>query len=354
MEFKKDAEKCMERVYAWYEGELLDRPPVRFARHNELYDQLDESALSWPSLKDRWFDTEYQLKKDISAMEKKTFLGETFPVFWPNLGPNVIAAACGCPYVFGEVTAWAEPVLTELVEGGSFPVFNLQSEYFKKLDEMTDAALDLAKDRFWVGYTDLHPGVDLCAAIRGMQSLLLDIYENPEMLHAMIKNYYEDFFKLYDHFDVKLKSRGHPSVTWMNIPSFGKMHIPSCDFSSMISDEQFIEFAMPGLVDECLHMDHNVFHVDGKGVARHLDQILTLPKLNAIQWVQGMGLDQPILQWIPLIKKVQSKGKGIVLDLRIDELEAFIAEVSPKGLYLCIASNSTEEEKAILKRLEKW
>ena len=354
LEFKKDTEKCLERVYAWYNGELLDRPPVRFARHNELYDRIDDSRRSWPSLKDRWFDTEYQLEKAVSEMEKKSFLGETFPVLWPNLGPNIMAAAYGCPYVFGEVTAWAEPVLEELNDNSVLPVIDMQSEYLRKLDEMTDAALDCAKGRFWVGYTDLHPGMDLYAALRGTQNLLLDIYENPGMFHALSDAYDNNFFAIYDHFDTKLKARGHPSVTWMNIPSYGKFHIPSCDFSSMISEEQFEEYAMPGLEKECLYMDHNVFHMDGKGVARHLDQILTLPKLNAIQWVQGVGLDQPLLQWIPLIKKIQQAGKGVVLDIQTDELEPFISEVSPRGLYLCIASKDAEEEKAILKRLERW
>lgn len=50
-------------------------------------------------------------------------------------------------------------------------------------------------------------------------------------------------------------------------------------------------------------MTHNIFYLDGRGVARHLDAILELPNVNAIQWVQGVGLDQPILQWIPLIAR---------------------------------------------------
>lgn len=354
LEFKKDMKRSLERVYAWYNGELLDRPPVRFSRHNEAFECFDDSGRNWPSLKDRWFDVEYQLEKTVSEMERKSFLGETFPVFWPNLGPNVIAAAYGCPYIFGEVTAWAEPLVEDMNDGCCLPVFDWQSEYIKKLDEMTDAAVDFAQDRFLVGYTDLHSGMDLCAALRGTQNLLMDIYENPEMIHKMCNTYTDDFFRLFDHFDEKLKAKKQLSVTWMNIPSFGKLHIPSCDFSSMISEKQFLEFAMPGLVKECTHMDHNIFHMDGKDVARHLNQILTLPKLNAIQWVQGVGLDQPLLQWIPLIKKIQSAGKGVVLDIRPDELEPFIAEVSPKGLYLCIAACNAEEEKDIVKRLEKW
>jgi hypothetical protein len=277
-------------------------------------------------------------------------------VYWPNLGPNFFAAGYGCPYIFGEVTAWAEPLSQKLstASGGVMPKYDWNNEYLRKLDELTDLALERAKGRYLVGYTDIHPGLDWCAALRGTQPLLLDIYDDPELVHALRKAHRADFFKLYDHFDGVIKEQQPLSVTWMNIPSFGKMHIPSCDFAAMISTSQFVEFALPDIAEECLHMDHNIFHLDGKGVARHLDQILTLPKLQAIQWVQGMGEDTPILQWIPLIKKIQAAGKGVVVDLTPQELEPFIAEVSAKGMYLCISTGSVEEEKAVLKRIEKW
>ena len=81
----------------------------------------------------------------------------------------------------------------------------------------------------------------------------------------------------------------------------------------------------------------NIFHLDGRGVARHLDAILELPNVNAIQWVQGVGLDQPILQWTPLIRKIQAAGKSVVVDLTVQELEPFIDAVAPEGILLCLA-----------------
>ena len=100
-------------------------------------------------------------------------------------------------------------------------------------------------------------------------------------------------------------------------------------------------------------MTHNVFHVDGKGVARHLDAILAEPGVHAIQWVQGVGDDLSILQWIPLIKEVQAV-KPIIVDLQKDELEPFMEQVKPEGIFLWIATESEDEELAIIKRLEKW
>jgi hypothetical protein len=266
----------------------------------------------------------------------------------------VFAAGYGCPYTFGEVTAWAEPLLTALPPKGSAPAYDWNNEYFRKLDELTNMALEAASGRFLVGYTDIHPGLDWCAALRGTEPLLLDTYDDPDALKDLCAACLPDFFKFYDYFDDKLKAHEQLSVTWMNIPSPGKMHGPSCDFSAMISCSQFEEFAMPGLIAECEHMDHNVFHVDGKGVARHLDQILTLPKLNAIQWVQGVAEDIPIMQWVPLIKKIQAAGKGVVVDLTPQELEPFIDAVRPRGLYLCVSTSGPEEEAAVLKRIERW
>ncbi|MEG0896280.1 MAG: hypothetical protein RSF73_01950 [Ruthenibacterium sp.] len=67
-----------------------------------------------------------------------------------------------------------------------------------------------------------------------------------------------------------------------------------------------------------------------------------------------MGKDELILQWIPLIQKIQAVGKGIVVDVKVEELAAFMDAVSPQGIYLCISSNDEEEQRAILKKLLTW
>ena len=139
----------------------------------------------------------------------------------------------------------------------------------------------------------------------------------------------------------------------MGIPSFNKMHIPSCDFSAMISTKQFEEFCLPSIVNEVKGITHNIFHLDGKGVARHVDKILEMKEICAIQWVQGMGKDAPILQWVPLLKKIQAAGKSMVIDIQLSELEEFIDIMDPKGLMLCIPADEAIQPD-IIKRIEKW
>jgi len=353
LEGMPDFEMAMKRIYAWYEGEIIDRVPVRFSSHNAEYEIVNGDKSRWKNLKERWMDVEYQVESFIKSIEGKRFLGETFPVFWPNLGPNIFAAFYGSQLEFGEITSWAEKIINDYSQLDKLKL-DMNCEYFMKLKSLTQYALDRCEGKFMVGYTDLHPGLDCAAAWRDTQTLCFDIYDYPDELKKLIDLSIESFQKVYNYFDSMLKKKNQLSVTWMNIPSFGKMHIPSCDFSAMISREQFDELCMPVLQKEVKAMTHNIFHLDGKGVAKHLDRILEVPEIKAIQWVQGQGLDMPIMQWVPLIKKIQAARKSVVICIDKSELEEFISVMKPEGLFLCIDSKNEEEENKILKRVSKW
>ncbi len=352
LEGMPEFEQSMKRIYAWFAGEVIDRPPVRFSAHNAFV--MDQALKDYPSgnLKDRWFDEEFQVETYLKSIAGRMFHGETFPVFWPNLGPEVYAAFYGSELQYGEVTSWSRPLVRTWEDAARLRL-DMQNEYFRKLDGLTRCALERCPGKCLVGYTDLHPGVDCVAAWRDPQQLCLDILEEPERVEALIEIAIADLERIYDHFDTLLKARKQLSITWMGIPSFGRMHIPSCDFSSMISPKYFQRFCLPVLQREVRTMTHNVFHVDGKGVARHLDMIFSVPEVHAIQWVQGVGSDLPILQWIPLIKRIQA-SRPVIVDLHKTELDAFMAQMEPEGIFLWIGTENEDEERDLLKRIEKW
>jgi hypothetical protein len=348
-----DFEKAIRRIEAWFNHEILDRPPVRFAEHNaDFATSHTLAARTWPTLKARWFDAEFQVDYFLESIRGRTFHGETFPVFWPNLGPNVYAAFHGAELDYGEVTSWIRHCVHDWDDLRRLK-FSHDNEYFRGIEKLTRAALEKCPGQFMVGYTDLHGSLDCVADWRDPQQLCLDIVDNPQKVHEMVALANESFLALFDHYDARLKAHGQLSVTWMGIPSRGKMHIPSCDFAAMVSTPAFCEFFLPSLQKEVRHMTHNIFHLDGKGMLRHLDLILNIPQIHAVQWVQGVGDDLSILQWIPVIKKIQAAGKGVVVDLQLSELEPFIGAMKPDGLYLCIAAEE-QVQPDIIKRLEKW
>ena len=352
LETKPDFVECMKRIYAWYDHQVLDRVPIRFAAHNAEYDIIDNLD-HWATLKDRWYDTEYQVNKFIDNLSKGSFLGETFPTFWPNIGPNCFAGMLGCKLEFGEVTSWAMPCIEEADEIDKVE-FNPNSEYLLKLNEMTDYALERCKGRYIVGYTDMHPGLDCVGALLGTQNMFYQMIEDEGAIIALCKKVHEPFIELMDAFHAKLKAHNQLSVTWMNIPSYETMHIPSCDHGAMISPAMFNRVELPMVLEEVKHFTHNIFHVDGKEVANHLDTLLEIPEIQGYQWVQGLGPQKAIMQWVPLIKKIQAAGKSAVVDLHLNELDDFMDAVRPEGILLCMDESDPEVQKEVLNKLLKW
>ncbi len=174
-----DADMAMRRIYAWFAGEIIDRPPVRFMAHNAFLDTAaDFAGLTPAECKVRWYDPEYQIDRYLHAIEGRRWHGETFPVYWPNLGPDVYAAFYGAKLHFGEVTSWSEPLVRDWDELTRIRL-DMSNEYARTLDELTRYALERCPGKCLVGYTDLHPGLDCVAAWRDPQQLCLDMIDSP-------------------------------------------------------------------------------------------------------------------------------------------------------------------------------
>ncbi len=176
---------------------------------------------------------------------------------------------------------------------------------------------------------------------------------DPAGLKRLINAAFTEYAEVYSRFDATLKAHRQLSVTWMNLPSFETFNVLACDFSVNLSPAQFDEFCLPVIRREAECYVHNVFHVDGKGVAKNIDSILTLPNLAGIQWVQGYGKDQPILQWIPLIEKIQHAGKSVIVDLQPQELDEFMHQVDPTGIMLWINAEP-EDQPEMLRKVKNW
>ena len=224
---------AMKRVYAWFENEIIDRPPIRFMAHNAFLNAATEevAAMSREDKKAWWYDVETQVDLFLQSIDGRQFHGETFPVYFPNLGPDAYSGFYGAELIFGEVTSWSVPLIKDWTDIDKL-YLDMGNEYFSKLEELTRHALERCSGKFMVGYTDLHPGLDCVAAWRDPQQLCFDMIDAPEQVERLADLAVADFEKVYNHFDTFLKDAGQLSVSWMGIPSFGRMHIPSCDFSS--------------------------------------------------------------------------------------------------------------------------
>ena len=349
---KPDFDECIARVYAWYEQKLIDRPPVRFHHHNMQYEPSRVVAGAWDTAEARWFDVEFQAKMFVDSLEGTEFLGETFPVFWPNLSAVVYNLFLGQTAVFDDVTAWTQPCIDDLAHLPDLRI-DWKGKAFRTIEELTWAVLARAEGRFMVGYTDMYAGVDCAAGLRGSERMCLDLVVDGDGIRELIEAAYSQYEEVYAHFDAILKKHDQLSVTWTNLPSFETLNVLACDFAVNISPEHFDEFCMPILTTEASQFTHNVFHMDGPGVAKNVESILTLPNLAGIQWVQGYGADKPIMQWVPLINRIQAAGKSVIVDLQPDELDQFMSAVAPEGIMLWTLAGP-EDQRDVLEKVKMW
>jgi hypothetical protein len=347
-----DWEQRIARQDAFWARAILDRPVVcmQTPKAHPSCPELEPRA--YASLRDRWMDTERVVDAAVAAAMKTDFLGDALPVAWPNLGPEVFGAFFGQDLEFTEETSWSKPIIEDWarVEHVRFSEDNV---YWKKLLEMTDALLDAAAGRFYVGISDIHPGGDALAAFRDPMALNTDLLLTPEPVKALLDHVNKVYFDVYDFYYRKLVAAGQAISSWPGIVSSKKWYVPSNDFSCMISKAMFDEFFLPGLVQECRHLEASIYHLDGPAALRHLDSLVGIPELNAIQWVYGAGNGRAS-DWIPVYQRCQQAGKGIQLFLEPDEVPVMMEHLRPEGVWMSVSVSDRREADEVLQRVALW
>jgi hypothetical protein len=353
-EFKPDYEKTRERIAAFWQRELIDRPVVQFIVEKPLEQRVSLPLSGHASARARWMDAAYQAELALANVKNCEFLGDTLPAVFPNLGPDLFAAMYGCELEFGDYgTSWSVPNLHDWKDVDSIR-FDWDSPYLKKLHEMTDALLDVGKGKFIVGMTDWHPGGDCVAAFRDPQNLAADMIEHLDEVKALLNRIEKDYIQAYDVFYHKLRAAGQPITSWLTLMHDGRYYIPSNDFSIMVSKRMFDEVFLPGIRRECQFLERSIYHLDGPGAIRHLDSLLEISELNAIQFVPGSG-NEGFERWIGLYQKIQKAGKGIEVICDLSEIERVTETLDPHGVFLYVGGVPDREAgERLVKRLEKW
>jgi hypothetical protein len=121
----------------------------------------------------------------------------------------------------------------------------------------------------------------------------------------------------------------------------------------MISTKIFEKFFMPELVAEIEWLDRSIYHLDGPGALRHLEMLLDIDKLDAIQWVYGAGRG-PATRWLDVYRQVQAAGKSVLVTFEPQELDDIIAGLRPEGVILDTWAESLEHGNAILDKVRRW
>ncbi len=353
--WKPDFATTIERFAAWWVGELIDRPPVSLyvTPQREYHGPLKQHA----SLRERWMDVEFVVDSAIAWMECQTYVGDSFPIYWPNLGPEITATLFGCELEFSESTSWSKPVVHEPEDWHRIlqmePDFD--NPYWQTIERMTDYAIQRCEGRYIVGITDLHGNYDILAALRDPQMLCMDMIDCPDLIVQADRHAAKAFVQAFERSYQKVAEAGFGCTTWLAAYHEGRFYVPSCDFWIMVSPEMAREMILPDILFEMEPLERSIFHLDGVGALKHLELLLEVPNLHAIQWVYGAG-QGPASRWIDVYRRCLQAGKSVqvIAETAHDALTVLEA-VGARGVWLSVGETfrSVEEAQSFLREVER-
>ncbi len=304
LEFSEiDWERHAQNWNAWWAGELerplviLESPPRK-----RLPEELtNEFLLHKPVAQVLDF---YQAR-----LEKTYLFGDAWPKWFPFFGAGVMAAFLGADLLCkpDEATIWFEPS-QPFASYDLSPLYDPENLWWRRVCDLTQAALDRWRGGVSIGFTDLGGNLDILASLRGSQALLMDMYDCPEQVEAACRQITQFWLHYYAELWGMIQKTGRGSTPWAPLWGSGTCYMLQSDFSAMISPKMFERFVLPDLIACCDALDFPFYHLDGKGQLPHLELLLSIEKLRGIQWIPGDGQPPPEA-WLPVLKRIRATGK---------------------------------------------
>jgi hypothetical protein len=99
-----------------------------------------------------------------------------------------------------------------------------------------------------------------------------------------------------------------------------------------------------------------MYHLDGTQAICHVDALLEIEALDAIEWTPQVSVPQggdP--QWFDLCRRILAAGKSLQLvEIRPTEVIPILDAVGPHGVFVMVNADSAMEADALTKAVEAY
>ncbi len=303
-------------------------------------------------LNQKWFDPQWRADYLDWYVAHSSLMADMLPVANTQLGPGSLAAILGGVFEGGEDTIWIHPnpnYSDNIVFDPNHPNYLLHKELLK-------ACKQKAQGHYYVGMPDLMEGLDVLAAIKGTDQVLLDTVMQPEVLEHQMQQINDIYFQVFDELYDIIREGDEMAFCYFSSWAPGKMSKLQSDISTMISVDDYRRFVQPFIREQCQKIDYTLYHLDGVGAMHHLDALLEIKELNAIQWTPGVGEPQGgSPKWYDLYKKILAHGKSIMACwVTLDELRPLLDNIGGDGVHLEMDFHNEREVEQAMRIIEEY
>ena len=306
----------------------------------------------YKDLNQRWFDPQWRAEYLDWYVAHSSLMADMLPVANTQLGPGSLAAILGGVFEGGEDTIWIHPHPNF---DPSIP-FDPNHPNYLLHKQLLQACKQKAQGHYYVGMPDLMEGLDVLAAIKGTDKVLLDTVMQPEVLEHQMQQINDIYFRVFDELYDIIREGDEMAFCYFSSWAPGKMSKLQSDISTMISVDDYRRFVQPFIREQCQKIDYTLYHLDGVGAMHHLDALLEIDELNAIQWTPGVGEPQGgSPKWYGLYRKILSGGKSIMACwVTLPELRPLLDAIGPDGLHIEMDFHNEQEVEQALTIVDEY
>ena len=303
-------------------------------------------------LDQKWFDPEWRAEYLDWYVAHSCLKADMLPVANTQLGPGSLAAILGGVFEGGEDTIWIhpDPDFNDDIR------FNPEHPNYLLHKALLKACKQKAQGNYYVGMPDLMEGMDVLAALKGTDKVLMDTVTQPEVLERQMQQINDIYFRVFDELYDIIREGDEMAFCYFSSWAPGKMTKLQSDISTMISVEDYRRFVQPFIRQQCQKIDYTLYHLDGVGALHHLPALLEIDELNAIQWTPGVGEPQGgSPKWYDLYKKILAAGKSIMACwVTVDELRPLLDNIGGDGVHLEMDFHNEAEVEQAMRIVEEY
>lgn len=354
--WKSNWQETRQRFNAWWrrEGLLIGMwgaPETGGCIHETL------AAPGRPAtLAERYCNADYRAAENRHRLARSVFPLDVLPTANADLGPGSLAAFLGAQPEFAEDTVWFHPAFEHVEEPETLPPlrFDPASQWWRVSEAILRRCAESAQNDYFVGCPDLVENLDALSSLRGAQTLCMDLLERPGWVGQKIGEINAAWFAAYERiYEIIKLADGSSAFGAFYLWGPGKVAKVQCDASAMISPQMYRRFVVPALTAQCAWLDHSLYHLDGTQALRHLDALLEIEPLDAIEWTPQAGIETGgHRRWFDLYRRILSAGKSVqVVNVEPDEIVPLLEAIGNRGVYVLMQFKDEREAEAVGQRV---
>jgi hypothetical protein len=308
------------------------------------------------SLFDTYANPDWRAAYNHFDVARTTCAGDILPIADNDIGPGSLALYLGCEPRIAPDTVWFDPIIPDPEASG--PVcFNPTNHWWQVTAASLQNSVRLSGGRYLAGCPDLVENLDILASLRGVEPLLTDLIDRPdwvtEKLHEINQAWVAVYSRVYDI--IKLED-GSSTFNAFRLWGPGKTAKLQCDFSASISPRMFRKFVVPVLTEQCNWLKHSMFHLDGHQCMVHLDLLLGIENLDAIEWTPDPTIPNGgSPRWYDMYRKIIAAGKSVqAIGVKPTEILPLLDAVGGKGLMIMGEFTSEQEYERYYQLVEPY